>query len=51
MRSAVHWRKEGEEGSNEQTSGFKLIFLKIIVKSYGLQTTCLALVDDVAAWV
>ena len=38
--------KGEEEGGNEQSSGFKLIYLKIIVNMYGLQTICLALANE-----
>lgn len=45
----VCWGEEEDEGGNEQSSEFKLIFLKIIVKIYGLQIIFLTLANDVAA--
>lgn len=38
----------GEEGGNEQNSGFKLICLKIAVKIFGFQAICQALAINVA---
>lgn len=38
----------GGGGGNEQSSGFKLIFLEIIVKIFGFQTIRLALAIHIA---
>lgn len=38
----------GGGGGNEQSSGFKFIFLEIIVKIFGFQTVCPALAIHIA---